>query len=146
MGVDGKNLVVYDCSRFEYDVALGARKRRWAGPSQWCKGVLEDPRFCEPASVWCEQGTPYCRRLRDAVDAHMEVVLREPKLHCWVFEKPSTNVYLMCGETPRTRALVFENHRRTVMYGPIFEGQHNLEMFTVSSKDCRRHYVFLSTF
>lgn len=45
MDVDGMNLSIFDCSRFERDTALRARKRRWALLSEWSARNLVETCF-----------------------------------------------------------------------------------------------------
>lgn len=54
MALDGTNLVLYDWSRFDRDIALDAWKRRWAELSRWCAGIFLHYLFCEHAvsAVW----------------------------------------------------------------------------------------------
>lgn len=47
MTVDGKNLFMYDCNRFELDTALGAWKIRRAVLGQWCVGICVDNRIAD---------------------------------------------------------------------------------------------------
>lgn len=89
---------------------------------------------------------PCCRRLRDALDADMEVTEGAPDLQCWFFNKPYTDLYLMHGGTHKTRASKFEIRQRTAVRNPVFVGWHNLEMFAVPPRDLSRYYVAVTGF
>lgn len=69
----GKNLLIYNRIRFERDTASGAWKMRWVLLGGWRVGILMDTRFEYMPFIWCEQEQPYCRRLRDAIVANVEV-------------------------------------------------------------------------
>lgn len=94
LAVVGRNLVVYDRNRLERDTVSGAWKQRWAVLSRWCLGILVDFRFADIQFVRCEQKLFYCRKLRDTIDANMEVAGEDPGLQCWFLDKPYTSMYL----------------------------------------------------
>lgn len=50
-------------------------------------------RFAGVPFVWCEQKLSYSRRLRDDIDATMEVTKRYPELKRWFSAKPYTDMY-----------------------------------------------------
>lgn len=94
----------------------------------------------------CEQETSYCRQLRHAIDAKVEVAERDPMLECWSFDKPYTNLNLkQCG-THRTRALELKICQGTSVRYSLFAVWHNLEMFAVPPKDRYCHYVAVPAF
>lgn len=113
--VYGKDLAIYDRNRFEQDMALDAWKRRAAGLSRWCVGILVGTRFVNIPLVWYERKLANCRRLRDAIDAYMYVTKGDLGLQGWFSDKPYTSMYLMSGGTHRTRALEFWICQRTAV-------------------------------
>lgn len=64
---------MYDRSHFERDTVLAAREIQWVALSQWCAGIFINTRFADMPFFWSEQNLYYCRGLRDAVEANMEV-------------------------------------------------------------------------
>lgn len=93
-----------------------------------------------------EQESCHYRRLRDAVDAIMEVAEGAPGVQCWFPDKPLNKMYLMRGGTHRTRALEFKHRESTAVRNPQFVGWHDSEIFAVSPKDRHRHYVTVAVF
>lgn len=55
-------------------------------------------------------------------------------------------MYLMRGETYRTRALELKICQRAVVRNQVYVKRHNLERFAVLSKDRYRHYVSVPAF
>lgn len=142
LAVVGKSLEIYDRSSFERNTALGACKRCCAVLSWWCGGILVDTRFADMPLVRCEQKLPYCPRVRNTIDANMDVVEGDPELRCSFFDRPYTNMYLMCGGTHWTKALEFEIRQRTPVRSSIFVRWRKMDMFAVSLKYRHCHYVF----
>lgn len=96
--------------------------------------------------VRCEHGLPYFCRYRYAINTNMEVVEGYLELQCWSFDKKYSNMYLMHGETHRTRALESAILQRTAVHSQILVGWHDLKMFTVPSKDRDPHFVTVPAF
>lgn len=105
-----------------------------------------DTCFADMSLAWCEQELSYCYRLRGSIDANIEVAKGDPALQCWLFDKPYTDMYLMCGGTHWKRGLKFALCQRTAVRNPIFVGWPNLGMFAVLRRDYRRQYVSVSAF
>lgn len=55
-------------------------------------------------------------------------------------------MYLMRGDTNRTKALMFNIRHRTAARNKEFEGWHKLEMFLAPPNDRHRHYVAVPAF
>lgn len=146
MVVDGKNLVVFGGDHFERDTDMGVLKRRWALLSQYCVGILVDTCSADLPFVPCEQGSFYCYRRRDAIDANMEVAEGDPGLQCWLFDELYTNMYFMCGGKHETSASKFESRWRTALCNSIFMGWQKLEMFAALPRDWYLHYVCVPSF
>lgn len=113
---------------------------------RWCVGVLGNRQFAYMLFVWCEEKFLYCRRLQNAIDASLALAEGDPKLKCWIFDKPYNNMYLVCGDTHKTRVLELEICEKTAGRNPIFVGRHNLKLFVFSSKDQFCLSVTVSTF
>lgn len=80
MDVDGDSLVMYDKNSFQRDTSLRAWKRRWAMLKKWFAGNLIDVRFVDMSFTRCEQEVSYYHRLRNAIDARMEIKDEDPQL------------------------------------------------------------------
>lgn len=73
MAADDKNVVIYYCGFFERDTALCAWKWLCAMLSLWCVANLLVIRFVDMSFVQYGQVLFYTCRLRDAIDASMDV-------------------------------------------------------------------------
>lgn len=108
MAVDGKSLVVYNCNRFKRDAALSAWKKWWAVLIWPCVGTIVDTLLANMPFDRRKQKQPYCCRIRDAIDANIEVAEGDLELSCWLFDKPYTIMYPLRDGAQRTKAQKLE--------------------------------------
>lgn len=73
MAANDNNLFMNDGSRFERDPTLSEWKRRWPLLSRRCVMILQNTCFTDMPLVLCEPELSYYCRLRDAIDANMEM-------------------------------------------------------------------------
>lgn len=76
--------------------------------------------FVDMQLVRCEQELSYFRRFRGAINSKRKAAVGDPELQWWFSDKPYTNMYLMRGDSHRTRAPEFETYQRTAVHNPIF--------------------------
>lgn len=146
MAEEGKNFPAYDCSRYEQNAALGACKGRRAVLSRLCVRIFVDTHFADVSFVRCVHEPSYRRRLQDAIDANLNATEENPGPQRCYFDKLYTNLYLMQGDTRRTRALKLEIRQRTSVRNLILFRRHNLAMVAVLLKNRYRHYISVSKF
>lgn len=146
IAIDGRNLVVYDRSRFERDTVMGGWKRRSKELSRWFVGILVDTQLAGMQFIRSEQKISNYRKFRYATDAYIMVAEGDLELLFQSIENPNTSMYLLRGGTHQTRGLELEIRHRTSVRIPTLVGWCNLEMFAVSPKDCHRHCATVPAF
>lgn len=72
---------------------------------KWCVRFSIDARFADKPYIRLNEEVWYCHKLRDAIDAGMEVEDEDPQLQCWFFGKQYTSKYLLLVGSRRTRTL-----------------------------------------